>query len=113
MLHPFASLKALYQNLGANQQIQLSTEQQEYKVNNTDFINVQYPVNTVTPTVQVSVSYTEQVQNGTRKIDHFTTETGVTVWVITVIVVCSFMKMQQAKAAAALGSSIAHTAGET
>jgi len=118
MLHPFASLKALYQNFGANQQIQLSTEQQEYKVNTTDFINVQYPVDATTPTVQVSVNYTEQVVNGTRQIDNYQDEKKVVVWVIVVfslliiifivVAICCFMKMQKDKANEDGASSIAH-----
>lgn len=82
MLHPFASLKALYLNLGANQQVQMSVEQQDYKVNNTDFINVQYPVDSVTPTKDVTVTYYELVQNGTRVENHYSDEVKVNVWVV-------------------------------
>jgi hypothetical protein len=50
MLHPFASLKVLYNNLGATIQIPMSTEEEIFKANDALFIDVHYPVTTVNST---------------------------------------------------------------
>jgi predicted choloylglycine hydrolase len=74
MLHPFAGLKALYQNLGANQQIQLNTEVQSYAVDPEPFLNVEYPTDATNPTKQVNATYLEKVKNGTITTDHYSME---------------------------------------
>jgi hypothetical protein len=62
MLHPFASLKALYNDLGATQQIMVNTEEELFKVNDAAFINAHYPVTTVNSTglntTQANVTWT-------------------------------------------------------
>lgn len=54
MLHPFASLKALYQNLGANSIIPMSDMTNNYSVNSAAFVNTQFPVDATTPTKTVT-----------------------------------------------------------
>lgn len=118
MLHPFAGLKALYQNLGANQQVQLNTEVQSYAVDPTPFLNVEYPTDATTPTKSVNASYLENVKNGTVTTDHYSMERQITVWVLVlyiiliivfiVVAVVLLQKIRKEGAAADLAGSITY-----
>lgn len=52
--HPFASIRALYGDLGANQEIHLSNDNSDFTVTKETFVNVEYPVSTTEPTKQVT-----------------------------------------------------------
>jgi len=60
-LHPFISLRILHEALGSdNEGIPLSTMQETFTVSPKAFINVEYPVSTVSPT--------KTVVNGTKTV---------------------------------------------
>lgn len=44
--HPFASIRALYGDLGANQEIHLSNDIADFTVTKEKFVNNEYPVST-------------------------------------------------------------------
>lgn len=83
MLHPFPSLKVLYQELGATQNIPLSDEQGNFAVTPKAFVDTQYPVSTTTPTKVVSVQYNETVTT-TNTTHNYEDEREVITWVVVV-----------------------------
>lgn len=52
-LHPFPSLKAIYEAYGTETEVPLSSMNETFTVTPSSFINVEYPVNTTQPTIDV------------------------------------------------------------
>lgn len=54
-LHPFPALKVLYNQLGATHLIPLGSTRQKYDVNQTAFVDLQYPIDGHAPTKQIGI----------------------------------------------------------
>jgi len=62
-LHPFPSLKVLYDHLDATLEINLGQSTSIFEVNTTAFVEQQYPVNAAQPTKTVKIPHTSDVTN--------------------------------------------------
>merc|ERR1711957_197564 len=60
-LHPFPSLKVLYDKLGATISVNLGGSKSTFQASNTAFVATQYPASTTYPTKQVQIPVTNPV----------------------------------------------------
>lgn len=110
MLHPFASLKVLYNDLGATQNIPLSDENEAFATNQTAFFDQQYPVTAVNGSdiILANVTYVKPVNTLISSTE--TEESEIIVWALVLycILIVAFSllaigfvhRMRQEKAAA-------------
>lgn len=56
--HPFASIRALYGDLGSTSQVPISTDTSDFTVEKEKFVAVEYPVSTTEPTVNITKNVT-------------------------------------------------------
>lgn len=56
-LHPFPALKVIYGMLGATHEIHLGGTRSSYSLNETAFVDLQYPVSTANPTKSIEIKH--------------------------------------------------------
>lgn len=56
-LHPFPSLKVLYNQLGATHEIPLGGTRSIYSLNTTDFVDLQYPIDVSDPNKTITIPH--------------------------------------------------------
>lgn len=97
-LHPFPSLKVIYDKLGATISVNLGGSKSNFAPNNADFVNVTYPVDSAAPTKQVQVPVINKVTE--RVIVIFMIVIYSLLLVFTIVLAVGFgVSMHKAKAA--------------